>query len=156
MASAKDWLAHTTSFGYDPNSNLTTTTFPSGTSETDHSTYNEADQQAEAKMSKGAETQALLVYTRDNSGQLTKTVAKGLPGTETTETSYDVNERLSKAGSTVYEYDAADNPIKLGSTTNTFNVDDQLSEATGSKYTYDSWEPHQNYPYDWCRDYIWL
>jgi RHS repeat-associated protein len=89
-------------------------------------------------MSKGAtETLGSLVYTRDPNGQVTKTVSKGLPGAETTETGYDVNERLSKAISTVYEYDAANNLVKAGSTTNTFNADNQLTEATGVKYTYD-------------------
>jgi RHS repeat-associated protein len=137
MASVKDWLGNTTSFGYDPNSNLTTTTFPTGTNEIDHAAYNEADQQTEAKMSKGTETLASLLYTRDSNGQITKTVSKGLPGAETTETGYDVNERLSKAGSIIYEYDAANNPTKIGATTNTFNADNQLTEAAGVKYTYD-------------------
>lgn len=88
-------------------------------------------------MSKGTETLASLLYTRDNIGQLTKTVSKGLPGAETTETGYDANERLNKASSTIYEYDAANNPTKLGGVTNTFNADDQITEATGFKYSYD-------------------
>jgi RHS repeat-associated protein len=137
MASIKDWLEHTINFGYDPNSNLTTTTLPTGTSETDHYAYNEADQQTEAKMTKSEETLASLTYMRDKAGQLTKTLAKGLPGVETTEYAYDENERLAKAGAGTYEYDAADNPAKVPGATNTFDAADELTEATGAKYSYD-------------------
>lgn len=138
LSTLKDWLGNTTSFGYDPNSNLTSITLPTETGETDHYAYNEADQQTETKMSKGEETLGSLAYTRDNNGQITKTVSKGLPGAETIESSYDENERLSKAGGTAYEYDAANNLTKAGATTNTFNAADQLTEATtGVKYAYD-------------------
>jgi hypothetical protein len=47
--------------------------------------YNNADQMTEVKMDKSTETLASLVYTRDNDGQVKKTTAKGLPGTETVE-----------------------------------------------------------------------
>ena len=60
-------------------------------------------------MLKGAETLASLVYTRDSDGQVKKTTSKGLPGAEVTENTYDENSRLTKAGTTAYEYDAANN-----------------------------------------------
>lgn len=77
LATVKDWLGNTTSFGYDPNSNQTSITFPAATGETDHYAYNEADQQTEAKMSKGTETLASLAYTRDSNGQLTNSAPLG-------------------------------------------------------------------------------
>jgi RHS repeat-associated protein len=137
LESIKDWLEHTTSFSYDPDSNLTATTFPSTTKETDHYTYNEADQQTEIKMSKEAETLASLLYTRDKAGQVTQTVTKGLPSEETVEDTYDENERLANSGGTTYEYDAADNPTKIGATTNTFNSGDQLTKAGTTTISYD-------------------
>jgi RHS repeat-associated protein len=132
-----DWLEHTTKFAYDPNSNLTTTTFPAGTSNEDKYVYNEADQMSEAKMTKGTETLASLLYTRDNDGQVKKTVTKGLPGTEATEYAYDENNRLTKAGTTPYEYDAAYNQTKTGTSTNTYDNADELKTGTGLTYTYD-------------------
>jgi RHS repeat-associated protein len=137
LASVKDWLEHTTTFAYDPNSNLTAITFPIGINETDHYAYNEADQQTEAKMSKGEEVLASLAYTRDNIGQVTKTVNTGLPGPETVESSYDENERLNKAGGSTYEYDPANNPTTLPGSTNTFDAANEMTEGTGVKYSYD-------------------
>jgi RHS repeat-associated protein len=132
-----DWLEHTTTFAYDPDSNLTTVTFPSGTSNVDKYAYNEPDQMSEAKMTKGTETLASLLYTRDNTGQVKTITSKGLPGSETSEYAYDENNRLTNAGTTPYEYDAADNPTKTGSSTNTYDNADQLKTGTGQTYTYD-------------------
>jgi RHS repeat-associated protein len=91
---------------------------------------------SEIDMDKSAETLASLIYTRDNDGQVKKTVSKGLPGGETTEDAYDENNRLTKAGSTEYKYDAANNPTTEGSSTNTFNEGDELEKGTGVSYTY--------------------
>jgi RHS repeat-associated protein len=132
-----DWLEHTTTFAYDTNSNLTTITFPTGTNNIDAYAYNASDQMTEAKMTKGTETLASLLYTRDGDNQATKILAKGLPGSETTEYTYDENNRLTKAGTTPYEYDPADNPTKTGTSTNTYDNADQLKTGTGLTYTYD-------------------
>ena len=80
---------------------------------------------------------ASLVYTRDNDGQVKKTTAKGLPGTEAVENTYDENNRLTKTGTTEYKYDAANNPTTEGSSTNTFNEGDELEKGTGTTYAYD-------------------
>jgi RHS repeat-associated protein len=88
-------------------------------------------------MTNGAETLASILYTRDNNGQVKKTIAKNLPGSETTEYVYDKNNRLTKAGSTTYEYDAANNPTKTGGSTNTYNAADELEKGTGVSYAYD-------------------
>jgi RHS repeat-associated protein len=132
-----DWLEHTTQFAYDPDSNLATTTFPTGTSSVDKYAYNAADQMSEVKMTKGSETLASLLYTRDGDGQLTTTSSKSLPGTESTENAYDTNNRLTKAGSTAYEYDAANNPTKLGSVTYKYNAASQLETGPSLTYSYD-------------------
>jgi RHS repeat-associated protein len=137
LASVTDWLEHTIKFAYDPNSNQTATVFPSGTGEEDAYAYNEADQQTSTSIGKGTETLASLAYTRDNSGQVTKTVAKGLPGSETTEYGYDANSRLTSAGTASYEYDAADNPTRLPAGTNSYDAANELTAGTNVTYTYD-------------------
>jgi hypothetical protein len=47
------------------------------------------------------------------------------------------NNRLTKAGSTAYEYDSADNHTQTGSSTNTYNEADELTKGTGVEYSYD-------------------
>ncbi len=132
-----DWLAHSTKFTYNEDSDLKTVVFPSETKNEDKYTYNDADQMTEVKMDKSAEVLASLVYTRDSDGQVKKTTSKGLPGAEVTENTYDESNRLTKYGSTEYKYDAANNPTKEGSNTNTYNEGDELEKGTGVTYSYD-------------------
>lgn len=132
-----DWLEHMTKFSYDPDSDLTATTFPSGTGEEDKYVYNEADQISETAIKKGAETLASLVYKRDNVGQLTKTTSKELPGAEVTSYAYDENNRLTEAGAGSYEYDAANNPTKTPGSTNAYDEADELEKGTNVTYAYD-------------------
>src|ERR1700722_719662 len=131
-----DWSSNSTKFTYNPDSQLTATVFPSASKDEDTYAYNEADQLTEIKMKKGTETLASLSYTRDNDGQVKSTTAKGLPGTETIEDTYDESNRLTKAGSTEFKYDAANNPITDGTSTNTFNEADELTKGTGASYSY--------------------
>ena len=66
------------------------------------------------------------------------TTAKGLPGAEVTENTYDENNRLTKYGTTTeYKYDAGNNPTTEGSSTNTFNEGDELEKGTSVTYSYD-------------------
>ncbi len=132
-----DWLEHATKFSYNEDSDLKTVLFPSETKDEDKYTYNDADQMTEAKMLKSTETLASLVYTRDSDGQVKKTTAKSLPGSETTEATYDEDNRLTKYGTGEYKYDAANNPTSEAGTTNTFNEDDELEKAGTTKYSYD-------------------
>ncbi|TML00326.1 MAG: RHS repeat protein [Actinobacteria bacterium] len=132
-----DWSEHTTKFVYNPDSYQTATTFPTGTTDEDKYTYNEADQLTEVKMLKGAESLASLVYTRDNDGQVKTITSKGLPGEEKPAVEYDANNRLTKGGTVAYEYDAGDNPTKTGSSTNTYDAADELKTGTGVTYSYD-------------------
>ena len=87
----------------------------------------------EAKFTKGAETLASLAYTRTPEGLLTKTLNKSLPGEENTESAYDNNDRLTKGASTSYEYDAANNPTKLGTGTYKYNENDELETGPSLK-----------------------
>ena len=131
-----DWLKHETKFTYDPDSDLSKSIFPSETKNEDKYTYNDADKMTEVKMLKSTETQASLVYIRESEGQVKKTTAKGLPGSEIAEATYDENNRLTKYGSTEYKYDLANNPTKEGSTENTYNEGDELEKGTGVTYSY--------------------
>ncbi len=131
-----DWLAHTTKFAYDPDSNLTATVFPTGTENEDKYVYSEVDQIGEIKMMKGTETLASLVYTRENDGQVKGATSKGLPGEEKPAYEYDANSRLTKGGTTSYEYDADNEPTKLGTSTYTYNKTDELETGLSLKYTY--------------------
>ncbi len=131
-----DWSANITKFTYNEDSQPATTLFPSATTDEDKYVYNNADQMTEAKMLKGAETLASLVYTRDNDGQLKKTTSKGLPGAEITENTYDENNRLTKSGGE-YKYDAANNATTIGTGTYKYNKADQLETGPSLTYTYD-------------------
>ncbi len=137
LETVTDWLGNTTTFSYDPDSNLTATMFPSGTDEEDVYAYNDADQMSEVKMNEGAGTLASLAYTRDDDGQATKTVSAGLPGAGTIDYTYDENNRLTEAEGNTYEYDAANNPTTTPGSTNTYNEDDELEKGTGVTYSYD-------------------
>ncbi len=132
-----DWLERTTSFAYNPDSALTTTIFPSETKNEDKYAYNHDDQMSEVTLLKGTETLASLADARDSDGQVTQATSKGLPGEEATEYHYDENDRLTKAGSSGYKYDAANNPTTEGSSTNTYNEGDELEKGTGETYSYD-------------------
>jgi RHS repeat-associated protein len=132
-----DWLEHTTKFAYDPDSDLTTTSFPSETKDEDKYAYNHDDQANEVTMLKSTEALASLAYARDSDGQVTDTAGKGLPGEEAIEDHYDENNRLTKGGSTEYKYDAANNPTKVGASEDTYNAADQLEEGTAVTYSYD-------------------
>jgi RHS repeat-associated protein len=131
-----DWLGGLTSFEYDPDSDLTSTTFQSGT-HADKYTYNNADQMTKAEMKKGTEVRGSITYTRDNANQVKTATTKGLPGEEKVSYTYDPNERLAKANTSAYEYDAADNPTKVPGSTNTYDVASQLEKGTGVAYSYD-------------------
>ncbi len=88
-------------------------------------------------MNEGAGTLASLAYTRDDDGQVTKTVSAGLPGAGTIGYTYDENNRLTEAEGNSYAYDAANNPTTTPGSTNTYNEDDELETGTGVTYAYD-------------------
>jgi RHS repeat-associated protein len=136
LSSLTDWLSHTISFAYNPNSQPTTATFPETSGESDHYTYNRTGQLTQAKMLKGSETLAQLAYKRDDDGQLTKETQTGLPGEASTEYAYTSNEQLESAGGTSWEYDPAGNPTKNAGATATFNAGDELTKDGSTSYAY--------------------
>jgi RHS repeat-associated protein len=133
LKSVTDWLEHTTKFSYDADSNLTATVFPSATTDDDGYAYDETDLMSEVKMSKGAETLASLVYTRNKDGGVTKATTKGLPGEEKPAFSYDENSRLTKGAGIKYAYDGADNATTIDTNTNAYDSADQLESSMTSK-----------------------
>jgi RHS repeat-associated protein len=138
LQSVTDPSKNTTTFAYDPNSNLTTTTFPKGTSEQDKLTYNHADQQTKLTMTgSGLKVLASIVYGRDNNGQVKTTTTTGLPGSASASYVYDTNSRLTSGAGTSYEYDAANNPTKIGANTYTYDAGSQLEAGGGTTYSYD-------------------
>ncbi|HTD08540.1 MAG TPA: RHS repeat-associated core domain-containing protein [Solirubrobacteraceae bacterium] len=141
LKTVADWLEHSTKFAYNADSDVTATTFPTGTSDEDKYVYDESDAMSEVKMTKGSETLASLVYTRNKDGGVTKAVTKGLPGEEKPTFSYDESNRITKGAGVTYKYDEANNPTTIGSATYAYNAGDELetrtvSKATAATYTY--------------------
>ena len=137
LESVTDWLGGTTTFSYNPDSNLETIAFPGGTGNLDEYAYDRADRMSEANFAKGAETLASLAYSRDPLGQIEKEARAGLPGAEEVSYGYDENERLAKAGAESFEYDPADNLLKGLGSTNAYDAASQLETGTGVTYSYD-------------------
>jgi RHS repeat-associated protein len=143
LKSVTDWAEHTTKYAYDADSDLKATTFPTGTSNEDTYTYDETDAMKEVKMTKGAETLASLVYTRNKNGLVKGATSKGLPGEEKPAYTYDANSRLTKGTGIEYKYDEANNPTTIGTEhTYTYDAANQLEKAalkkvTANTYSYD-------------------
>jgi RHS repeat-associated protein len=129
-----DWLSKATTFAYNRDSALKTTTYPTEATDEDINEYNRADQLSKQTFKKGAETLASLTYVRDKVGQVESTAQTGLPGPASSEYGYDKANRLTKNGSSAYEYDLAGSPTKLGSESLSY---DKASEVlTGGAFTY--------------------
>jgi RHS repeat-associated protein len=138
LKSVTDWSKNTTTFTYDPDSNLTQTTLPTSTGQQDKTTYNHADQIMKITMGiSGVKALASLAYTRDNDGQVKTTTTIGLPGEEKASIVYDANNRLTSATPTSYEYDPANNPTKIAGTTNTYDAANELESSGATTYAYD-------------------
>ena len=161
FTSVQDWLNNTTTFGYDPNSSLTTETLPAGTGVIDTFTFDAANRlTAIADVKGGIATLFSAAYTRDGANQLMSD--SSAPST-TGSYKYTALNQVCYAGSsgstgcsapplgaTPYAYDAADNLTQMGSTQQAFNNADQLcwtALTTGScvsppagatTYSYDS------------------
>jgi RHS repeat-associated protein len=137
FTSVQDWLSNTTTFGYDPNSNLTTETLPSGAGIVDTFTFDAADRLTGISDVKGSSTTLFsATYTRDNANQLSSdSSAPSATGsykyTPLNQVCYAGSSGSSAcgsppSGSTAYAYDAADNLIQTGTTQQVFNNGDQL------------------------------
>jgi RHS repeat-associated protein len=132
-----DWNSRITIFTYNLDSTLVATTFPKETGDKDEYRDNEANQLLEVKMIKGSESLGKLIYTRGADGEVTKTTTTTLPGPEVNEDKYDENDRLKEDNKLAYEYDKANNPIRLeGTGTYSYNEADQLKEGPEAKYAF--------------------
>jgi RHS repeat-associated protein len=141
LKSVTDWLEHTTKFTYNPDSELVTTAFPTGTSDEDTYAYEDDDAMSEAVMKKSTETLASLVYARNKDDEITKATSKGLPGEEKPAFTYDEDSRLTKGASVKYAYDSANNPTTIGEDTYAYNSADEventkLKATTVNTYAY--------------------
>jgi RHS repeat-associated protein len=132
-----DWSSNVTKFAYDADSDLKTTTYPTGTTNVDTYTYDETDAIKEVKMTKGAETLASLLYTRNKDSQVKGATSKGLPGEEKPAYEYDTNSRLTKGATIAYKYDAANNPTTIGTGTYKYDKASELETGPSLTYTYD-------------------
>lgn len=131
-----DWLGKETTFAYNRDSQVRTTTFPATTTNVDEYAYNRADQMTEASMKKGAAVLASMAYTRDNLGQITKSVDTGFSEEAERNYEYDAANRLTKSNGTIFEYDAANNVKKISPTTYTYDKADQIATASNATFEY--------------------
>ena len=120
LSSIGDWLAHTTTFAYSPDSRLTRETYPNGAVASIG--YDNADELTSIADTSPAARQFLnLSYTRDPAGLLSSEGSKSY--------TYDQNDQLktqSTAPKIAYGYDTADNPASTninGGAANTLNYD---------------------------------
>ncbi len=140
LQSVTDWSARVTKFAYNADSDLKATTYPETKGEAENKTedtytYNEADQMTQVKMAKGTLSLAQINYGRDNDGQVKANTEKGLPGEENHSDTDDENNRITKAGGThEWEYDAANNPTKIGTRSYAYNAADELETRNGYYY----------------------
>jgi RHS repeat-associated protein len=162
LSKVTDWKSHATSFKYNADSELTTTTFPAETEDKDEYAYNEADQMTEVKMLWRGATVGHAVYERDGDGQVTKGTEKFAEGSEAEAISrvLDENNRLIEYNKHAYTYDKGNNPTKIeGEAGYTYNEADQLKEGPTAKYKYNedgqrtklepkNGEPATTYGYD--------
>jgi RHS repeat-associated protein len=138
LTSVTDWLANTTTFAYDANSNLQATTFPSQTANTDQYSYDGADQLTGIAVSGAAgATLSSLTYTRDNNGQVTGESMQGLPGGDQ-QYVYDRRNRLTQGGAAGYAYDGAGNATTINGRAATYDAANELQTAGTTSYSYDS------------------
>jgi RHS repeat-associated protein len=134
--SVQDWLGNSSTFGYDPDSNLTSRTLPSSTGVVDTATFSAAQRLSSISDAKGASTVFAASYGRDGLGQVSSD--SSLPSGVSSDR-YNALNQLCYAGSTngnacssppggaqTYGYDAADNLVGNRGLTQAFNAADAL------------------------------
>jgi RHS repeat-associated protein len=132
----QDWNGNLTTIGYDVNSNLTTYTLPTATTVVDTMAYNKADQLTSITDKAGATSFYSASYTYNAATQLiTDTSAPAAQAkfhyTALNQLCYAGSANSTSCpnaptGSEPFAYDAADNLVKLNTTTQQFNAADQL------------------------------
>jgi RHS repeat-associated protein len=143
LATVGDWLANTTTYKYDANSNPIEADYPNGVIA--KFTYDNTDQLTSLSDALAGNSFLNLTYSRDNLGQITAESSKTF--------GYDTIDRLTSAqiagNQTTFSYDTADRLTQVqvaGGSTSTYAYDaaDQLQTLTTTapggaqiqKYTY--------------------
>jgi RHS repeat-associated protein len=132
----QDWNGNLTTIGYDVNSNLTSYTLPTATTVIDTMIYNKADQLTSITDKAGATAFYAASYTDNAANQLITDTSAPVAQAKF---HYTALNQLCYAGSAnstscpsaptgsePFAYDAADNLIKLNTTTQQFNAADEL------------------------------
>jgi RHS repeat-associated protein len=137
--SVTDWLGNTTTFGYDPDGNPTTETLPGESGITDSSTYAADDTLSSISDKRGSSTLFAADYARDANGQLTSDSSQpasegGYGYTALNQLCYAGSSATScsspPSGATQYQYDSADNLVRMGTTTQTFDAAGELTSTS--------------------------
>ena len=120
LKTVTDWNGNRTTFGYAPDGQVTSTAYPDGVTVTN--SYDDND------LLTGTTAGSALSasYGRDPVGQASSRTVAGV----TQNFGYSPREQLTSAGSTSFAYDAANNPVTVGGTTQTFDAAGQLTGDT--------------------------
>ena len=121
MQTVKDWLNKTTTYSYDPNSNISTIARPNATTATN---LYDANDVLTKITDTGTGFSRVDTYTRTDSELLATQTETGTAAQPNPIYGYDLNARLTSTGATAnqtYQYDAGDNPTKIVRATVTAN-----------------------------------
>ncbi len=152
LSTTKDWLSssNTTTFGYDADSNWTSTTFQGGSCTStitlcDSYTYDAADELTQINDEKSSSGDIFAAtYTRDNNGQLASDTSAPTSPNNQSNYKYTPLNQVCVAGSSTstcssggtgsepFAYDNGDNLTTFGGSTQTFNSQDQLCWTASS------------------------
>jgi RHS repeat-associated protein len=135
LTSVQDWLTHTTTFGYDPDGDITPTTYPNGI--TDTRTYDYGDELTAISDATSSTTLAAFSYGYDADSQLTSE-SDTLNGATTNSTySYTADNELQTDPTGTYTDDPANQLTTLsnGTVQNYDNAGELTSSVTGGATT---------------------
>ncbi len=124
----EDWLspANRTTFAYDKNSNLKTTTYPN--TATANVTFDVGDQLSAITHKRNTTTIASFSYTRDTKGLLASVAPTGVTQANETYANTVLDQMQKVNGSTLYAYDAADNITQQLINVQTFDAANQMTQ----------------------------
>jgi len=138
LASITDWLGAKTTFGYDPNQNLTRETFGTSPSVIDTFSYDPANNLTSITDTSGRSTLYAISYARTSANLIASATA---PGRQTAY-GYDAANQVTAGQDGTFSYDPAGNLTQLGSTTLTYNAGNELTSTAATAgtttFTYDS------------------
>ena len=131
LTSVTDWLGNTTTFGYDPSGNVRSTGYPNGDAVA--STYSPTNAMTGTKAAHGAKTLLAISYGHNENELISVETDKKLSGSTTY--TYNAQNELLSAGSSIYSYDPAGNLTVLAATHQEYNTEDELTSSTNGSNT---------------------